>query len=49
MNYGTQGGSSAGNNAQQQQGVTAGQGSDGQVPPSYASVVAGDNKVQTQD
>lgn len=46
MNYGTQNGSSS-----QQQGVTgAGEGSaDDGVPPSYADVVAGDHKVQTQE
>jgi len=38
--------------APQQHGVTNAHGegsSDGQVPPSYADVVAGDNKIQTRD
>ncbi|KAK1961403.1 UPF0057-domain-containing protein [Colletotrichum eremochloae] len=35
---------------QQPQGQGAGEGSsDGAVPPSYAEVVAGDNKIQTRD
>jgi uncharacterized membrane protein YqaE (UPF0057 family) len=54
VNYGTNG-NSAGNSsapAPQQNGATdAGEGSSNPqgVPPSYASVVAGDNKVQTHD
>ncbi|KAF4973906.1 hypothetical protein FZEAL_9132 [Fusarium zealandicum] len=52
MNYGTQnaGGSSQARSAPQQ-GADSGEGnSDGQgVPPSYADVVAGDNKVQSNE
>jgi uncharacterized membrane protein YqaE (UPF0057 family) len=47
VNYGTQGGSSQGQHAAQEQGIAG--SSDGQVPPSYADVVAGDNKVQSHD
>ncbi|KAL8415211.1 hypothetical protein RB594_006157 [Gaeumannomyces avenae] len=49
--YGTTA-ASGGQNPQQQQQQQAGAGegsSDGAAPPSYAQVVAGDNKVQTHD
>ncbi|OLN95717.1 Plasma membrane proteolipid 3-like protein 1 [Colletotrichum chlorophyti] len=49
VTYGTTNNNNAGSSRpQQQQG--AGEGSsDGAVPPSYAEVVAGDNKIQTRD
>ncbi|TQN69817.1 Plasma membrane proteolipid 3 [Colletotrichum shisoi] len=44
------GGSSRPQQPQPYQDQTAGEGSsDGAVPPSYADVVAGDNKIQTRD
>ncbi|WYZ46068.1 hypothetical protein EsH8_IX_000293 [Colletotrichum jinshuiense] len=54
VSYGTTNNNSAGSSQppppQQQQHEGAGEGSsDGAVPPSYAEVVAGDNKIQTRD
>jgi len=54
MSYGTAGNNNASSGsgpAPQASGVTNGEGSssNGPAPPSYAQVVAGDNKVQSQD
>lgn len=50
MSYGTNGNNASASSAPPPPAQNAGEGSsDGPAPPSYAQVVAGDNKVQSQD